>query len=191
MMPYEWWEENLPWALDRISEINKKIGKNGALNFLTNLVYSDARYTDLINKYASHPAFCLYTSWEPDTKRFGKKNKLFPRFLETLSSIKAEQKILDVILTKEVIALGPKYLIETFVPRGITDFSIKMLSPYGSGKEFFVHNMIDFKSMSDYLIELGRIKPSHITYTPQEEMLGSMFSGTSFQCNGNFYMTWQ
>lgn len=186
MMPFEWWESNLPFALDRIQRINKKIGRHGSLNFLTNLVYSDKRYTDLINQYANHPAFCLYTSWEPDTNRFGKNNKLFPKFLKTLESIKADQKILDVILTKTVIDMGPRYLIDTFVGRGITDFSIKMLSPYGSGKQFFKDNMIDFDSMSKYLIELGRIKPEHVTYTPQDEMMSSLFRGTSFQCNGNF-----
>lgn len=186
MMPFEWWEDNLPYALDRIRRINAMIGKSGALNFLTNLVYSDKRYTDLINRYANHPEFCLYTSWEPDTNRFGKNNKLFPKFLNTLESIKAEKKILDVILTRTVVEMGPKYLIDTFVHRGITDFSIKMLSPYGSGKEFFKSNMIDFKSMSDYLVELGRIKPDFVTYTPEDEMLSSLFRGSSFQCNGNF-----
>lgn len=186
MMPFAWWEENLPYALGKITEINKKIGKSGALNFLTNLVYSDKRYTDLINEYANHPAFCLYTSWEPDTNRFGKNNKLFPKFLKTLESIKSDKKILDVILTRTVIEMGPQYLIDTFVGRGITDFSIKMLSPYGSGKQFFKENMIDFKSMSDYLIKLGKIKPDFVTYTPQDEMLSSLFRGTSFQCNGNF-----
>lgn len=190
MMPFEWWEENLPWALDRIDQINKMINSPmrnpGSLNFLTNLVYSDKRYTDLINEYGHHPCFSLYTSWEPDTRRFGKNNKLFPKFLETLEQINTEEKILDIILTKQVIEMGPEYLIDTFVSRGVTDFSIKMLSPYGSGKEFFKHNMIDFKSMSDYLRKLGRIKPDHVTYTPEEEMLSSLYRGTSFQCNGNF-----
>ncbi|MFK4132057.1 radical SAM protein [Pseudomonas luteola] len=186
MMPFAWWEENLPWALERISKINKKIGKAGSLNFLTNLVYSDKRYTDLINQYANHPAFCLYTSWEPDTGRFGKNNKLFPKFLKTLESIKADKKILDVILTKKVIEMGPEYLVDTFVSRGITDFSIKMLSPYGSGKDFFKWNMVDFDSMSEFLLKLDKIKPQHVTYTPQDEMMGSIHAGSSFQCNGNF-----
>ena len=190
MMPFEWWEENLPWALERIDQINKMINSPmrnpGSLNFLTNLVYADKRYTDLINEYGHHPCFSLYTSWEPDTRRFGKNNKLFPKFLETLEQINTEEKILDIILTKTVVEMGPQYLIDTFVSRGVTDFSIKMLSPYGSGKEFFKHNMIDFKAMSDYLRELGRIKPDHVTYTPEEEMLSSLYRGTSFQCNGNF-----
>lgn len=190
MMPFEWWEENLPWALDRIDQINKMINSPmrnpGSLNFLTNLVYADKRYTDLINKHGHHPCFSLYTSWEPDTQRFGKNNKLFPKFLKTLEEINTEEKILDVILTRTVVEMGPQYLIDTFVSRGVTDFSIKMLSPYGSGKEFFKHNMIDFKAMSDYLRELGRIKPDHVTYTPEEEMLSSLYRGTSFQCNGNF-----
>jgi len=186
MMPFEWWEENLPWALDWIHEFNLRHGLNGSLNFLTNLIYSDPRYTNLLNQYGDHPAFCLYTSWEPDTNRFGKNNKLYAKFKKTLGSIKARNKILDLILTKELIQLGPQWVLDEFVPLGITDFSIKMLSPYGSGKGFFEPNMIDFKSMTDYLIELGRLKPSHVTYTPQDEMQSSLFRGTSFQCNGNF-----
>jgi radical SAM protein with 4Fe4S-binding SPASM domain len=186
MMPFEWWEEMLPWALDRISKINKKLKNPGSLNFLTNLIYVDQRYTALFNQYADHPAFCLYTSWEPDTDRFGKRSQLYQRWKETLLSINAKNKILDIILTKKVIELGASHLVDEFVPLGITDFSIKMLSPYGSGKSFFTPNMIDFASMRDFLIELDKVKPAHITYTPQEEMMSSIYRGTSFQCNGNF-----
>jgi len=186
MMPFEWWERQLPWTLDRIEQINKGLRIPGSLNFLTNLIYADKRYTDLFNQYADHPVFCLYTSWEPDTERFGKRNQLFKRFYETLCSIKAKQKILDIILTKEVIAIGAERILEMFLPAGITDFSVKMISPYGSGKAFFEPNQPQFHEMTEFFKDMHRLKPAHITFTPQEEMLSSLMKGTSFQCNGNF-----
>lgn len=186
MMPFEWWERQLPWTLDRIEQINKGLRIPGSLNFLTNLIYADKRYTDLFNKYGDHPAFCLYTSWEPDTERFGKRNQLFKRFYDTLCSINAKQKILDIILTKEVIAIGAKRILDMFLPAGITDFSVKMISPYGSGKAFFEPNQPQFHEMTQFFKDMHRLKPAHITFTPQEEMLSSLMKGTSFQCNGNF-----
>lgn len=186
MMPFEFWERQLPWTLDRITQINQGLRYPGSLNFLTNLIYKDQRYTRLFNEYADHPAFCLYTSWEPDTHRFGKRNQLFQRFYDTLSSIKAKQKILDVILTKSVIEMGAERILDLFLPAGITDFSMKMISPYGSGKAFFEPNMIDFAAMTEFFRDMERLKPANITFTPQEEMLSTLMRGTSFQCNGNF-----
>lgn len=186
MMPFEWWERQLPWALDRIAQINTKLRSPGSLNFLTNLIYSDKRYTGLLNEYAEHPAFALYTSWEPDTERFGKRNQLFNKFYKTLTSLTAKNKILDIILTKEIIAMGAEKVLDLFVPAGITDFSMKMISPYGSGKAFFEPNMTDFQSMTQFFRDMNRLKPAHVTFTPQEEMLSSLYKGGSFQCNGNF-----
>lgn len=186
MMPFEWWDRQLPWALDRIEQINKKLRSPGSLNFLTNLIYSDKRYTGLLNEYANHPSFALYTSWEPDTERFGKRNQLFKKFYATLESLEAKNKILDIILTKEVISMGAQKVLDLFVPAGITDFSMKMISPYGSGKAFFEPNMTDFQSMTDFFRDMNRLKPKHVTFTPQEEMLSSLYKGGSFQCNGNF-----
>lgn len=185
MMPFEWWQEMLPYALDRVAQINKRIKVPGALNFLTNLIYSDQRYTALFNLYGDHPCFNLYTSWEPDTDRFGKRNQLFERFKKTLAEINTK-KTLDVILTKEVVRLGPQYILDTFIPLGITDFSIKQLSPFGSGKAFFSQSMIDFKLMSEFLLDFSRLKPEGISFTPEEEMMSSLYNGTSYQCNGNF-----
>lgn len=187
LMPFEWWEEMLPWMLDRINEFNKRLKIPGSLNFLTNMMLKDMRYIDLFNEYGDHPAFCLYTSWEPDTKRFGSRNKLFPKFQDNLKKLKLRQLILDIIMTKEVCELGGKWVIDTFVPLGVTDFSCKMLSPYGSGKKFFEKGMTDFASMSKFLEELDIHKPDHVTYTPSEEALSAAYRGTSFQCNGNFY----
>lgn len=186
MMPFDWWNRQLPWSLERIEGINKGLRSPGSMNFLTNLIYTDARYTDLFNEYGHHPAFCLYTSWEPDTERFGKRNQLFDRFYKTLCSIDAREKILDIILTKEIIKIGAERVLEMFVPAGITDFSMKMISAYGSGKAFFDPNMEEFHLMSEFFKDMHRLKPSHVTFTPQEEMLSSLVRETSFQCNGNF-----
>ena len=186
MMPFEWWEKQLPWTLDRITKINEGLRDPGSLNYLTNLIYTDKRYTDLFNKYGHHPYFCLYTSWEPDTERFGKRNQLFNRFYETLKSIDAREKILDIILTKATIEIGAERILDMFLPAGVTDFSIKMISPYGSGKAFFEPNQPTFEQMTQFFMDMDRLKPKHITFTPQEEMLSSVMKSTSFQCNGNF-----
>jgi MoaA/NifB/PqqE/SkfB family radical SAM enzyme len=187
MMPFEWWEEVLPYMLERVEAFNKRLKNPGSMNFITNLMIQDGRYFDLFNKYANHPAFSLYTSWEPDTRRFGARNKLFPKFLENLERLKLPRITLDVIMTKAVMELGGAYVVDTFVSRGVTDFSCKMLSPYGSGKAFFQPNMTTFEEMSKFLGELEAAKPAHVTYTPGDEMLSSLFRGSSFQCNGNFY----
>lgn len=187
MMPFEFWEEMLPYTLDRIERINKFCEKRGSLNFLTNLIYKDKRYTDLFNQYGEHDLFCLYTSWEPDTNRFGNNDKMYPRFKETLASINAREKILDIILTKSVCEMEPEAIIEEFDSLGITDYSIKQLSPYGSGKEFFKHNMVSFDKMSEFLVKFYHAKNRrNATFTPLEEMYGAMSHGTAFQCNGNF-----
>ena len=186
MMPFDWWSKELPWALDRIAQFNQKLRNPGSLNFLTNLIYKDKRYTGLLNEYANHPAFCLYTSWEPDTNRFGKRNQLFEMFYNNLCSIAAPRKTLDIILTRKIIEIGPRQILDMFVDAGITDFSMKMISPYGSGEAFFEPNMPTFQEMTDFFIEFDSLKPEWVTFTPQEEMVSSLYRGNSYQCNGNF-----
>lgn len=187
MMPFEFWEEMLPYTLERIERINQFTQKKGALNFLTNLIYKDKRYTELFNKYGDHELFCLYTSWEPDTNRFGNNDKLLPKFKEVLGSITAKEKILDIILTKTVVEMDPEDIIKEFGALGITDYSIKQLSPYGSGKEFFKHNMVSFDAMADFLLRFEKASEKlGGSFTPMEEMLGAHSHGTAFQCNGNF-----
>ena len=187
MMPIAFWEELLPWSLDKVSYLNKKYGAFGSLNFLTNLIFSDKKYIDLFNKYGDHPFFTLYTSWEPDTNRFGANNKLFPQFLTTLSKLKVQKITLDLILTKGLVAFGAKKVLDLFLPYGVTDFSIKMLSPFGSGKDFINHNMTSFKDMADFILEFKKLAPPHITFTPVNEMQTTLHKGQTFQCNGNFY----
>lgn len=189
-LPVEYWERNLPYALNRCREFNAGFKTPGSINVLTNLIFANDKhrgeYVDLFNKYGDWPEMAIYTSWEPDTNRFGKNLKLMAPWAETVRSINARQKILDVILTKTTVAMGPDYLLETFLPLGITDFSIKMISPYGSGRTFWQPNMVSFKEMSDYLCRLFDIAPPGITFTPADEMSGAVFRGTSYQCIGNF-----
>lgn len=196
MMPFEWWEEMLPIALDQIAEVNKltkaKGGREGGLNFLSNLIYKDKRYTELFRKYKDHPLFFLYTSWEPDTNRFGNKDKMYPKFISTLEQIGSKRIILDLILTKTLITINPKDILETFTQLGVNDFSIKMLSPFGSGKEFFKNNMTDFHKMASWVQELKTVSKGvivgdrEIRMTPINELEGSLWEGSAFQCNGGF-----
>ena len=126
-LPVEYWQENLPYALDQCADFNRELKTPGAINVLSNLIFSDERkrrdYLDLFGKYGQRPEMCLYTSWEPETNRFGKNMALFERWKETVSDAQVNQKILDVILTRTVVELGPEYLLETFLPLGIKDFS--------------------------------------------------------------------
>lgn len=189
-LPVEYWQENLPYALDQCADFNKVLKTPGSINVLSNLIFSDERkrrdYLDLFAKYGERDEMCLYTSWEPETNRFGKNMALFDRWKETVKEANVRQKILDVILTRTVVELGPEYLLETFLPLGIKDFSIKMISPFGSGRTFWQPNMVEFERMSDYLTRLFEIIPQGITFTPADEMSSAVFRGTSYQCIGNF-----
>lgn len=189
-LPVEYWQENLPYALDQCADFNRVLKTPGAINVLSNLIFSDERkrrdYLDLFGKYGERAEMCLYTSWEPETNRFGKNMALFERWKETVKDAQVNQKILDVILTRAVVELGPEYLLETFLPLGIKDFSIKMISPFGSGRTFWQPNMIEFERMSSYLSRLFEIVPKGITFTPADEMSSAVFRGTSYQCIGNF-----
>lgn len=189
-LPVEYWQENLPYALQQCRSFNRMLKTPGSINVLSNLIFSDERkredYLALFNKYGDWPEMALYTSWEPDTNRFGKNMALFDAWKETVKAAKVQEKILDVILTKTTVALGPEYLLETFLPLGVTDFSIKMISPYGSGRSFWQPNMVEFKAMSDYLCRLFDIAPEGISFTPADEMSSAVFRGTSYQCIGNF-----
>lgn len=189
-LPVEYWQENLPYALDQCADFNRVLKTPGAINVLSNLIFSDERkrrdYLDLFGKYGERAEMCLYTSWEPETNRFGKNMALFERWKETVKDAQVNQKILDVILTRTVVELGPEYLLETFLPLGIKDFSIKMISPFGSGRTFWQPNMIEFERMSSYLSRLFDIVPKGITFTPADEMSSAVFRGTSYQCIGNF-----
>lgn len=189
-LPVEYWQENLPYALDQCRDFNRVLKTPGSINVLSNLIFSDERkrrdYLDLFGRYGDRDEMCLYTSWEPETNRFGKNMALFERWKETVQAAQVKQKILDVILTRTTVDMGPEYLLETFLPLGIKDFSIKMISPYGSGRTFWQPNMVEFERMSDYLSRLFDLIPEGITFTPADEMSGAVFRGTSYQCIGNF-----
>ncbi len=188
MMPFEFWQQMLPWTMDRIDRFNKEhnLWIDGNLNFLTNLIWSDKRYLGLIQEHAKHPLFTLYTSFEPDTNRFGKNNKLLNTWADRLSSIDANNKAVDLILTKGLIDFGAQRVVDLLLPLGVDDFSIKMLSPFGSGKVFFDNNMTPFKRMEDFVIEIATLLPSGITFTPGVEIEHAFINGKSVQCNGNF-----
>lgn len=191
LMPFEWWEKNLPYLLNEIKNINETYGTRGNLNFLTNLIIKDERFLFLFNKYGKHPNFSLYTSWEPDTERFGKNNEKLVIWENNLKKlVNVREKILDIIFTKKIISLGAKYIFDNFTKLGITDFSFKMISPFGSGKTFYDDNMCSFEDIENFLLDFREINinsKKNITFTPMEEILNSFYNNKSFQCNGNFY----
>lgn len=188
MMPFDFWQEMLPWSLDRIERFNKEhhLWINGHLNFLTNLIWADKRYLGLLKEYAKHPLFTLYTSFEPDTNRFGKNHKRLNAWSDRLASIDTNNKAVDLMLTKGLIDFGAQQVIDLLLPLGVDDLSIKMLSPFGSGKSFFDHNMTSFKKMAAFVLEIATLLPQSITFTPGVEIEHAFISGKSVQCNGNF-----
>ncbi len=95
-MPVEFWRRNLPFALEQCRDFNAQLKTPGSVNVLSNLIFSDQRrradYIDLFNQYGDWPEMCVYTSWEPETNRFGKRDKLMPAWRETVSALKVRQR---------------------------------------------------------------------------------------------------
>ena len=185
LLPFSWWETMLPWTLERIGQFNRRFRDEGVLHFLTNLMYPDSRYTGLLNEFGHHPLLCIYTSWEPDTGRFGLNNKLLGRFLDRLKSIDSHHKTVNIMLSKETIKFGAERILDMFVPLGVTDFSMQMINPFGSGKDYFKKNNPSYLQMSEFIIDFHRAKPFEISFTPVEEMFNSLHSGSITQWNGN------
>lgn len=79
-MPIDYWQRNLPYALSQCRDFNLNLKTPGSVNVLSNLIFSDdqrrADYVDLFNQYADWPEMAVYTSWEPETNRFGKRDVL-------------------------------------------------------------------------------------------------------------------
>lgn len=186
LMPYEFWEEMLPYTLERMKEINQLTKGGGTLMFTTNCIFKDKRYIDLLNRYSHDPLLILFTSWEPDTDRFGKRGGLFKRFCENVKAINTQEKTLNLILTQGLVDVGAKYVTELIDEIGITNVSIEQLSPFGSGKSFFDGNMTTFGQMSDFLIELRALLPKNIEMSPYNEFVDSIELGKPFSFTGNY-----
>lgn len=186
MMPYEFWEEMLPFAIERCTYMNETYGLRGDVNFVSNLMFRDKRYAELLSKAGQENNFFLYFSWEPDTGRYGTNNKLEPKFLENLSKINAKNITLGSVFTRGVINMGAKAIMDKFRPYGITDSSIEMLSPLGSGKKFFEENDVKFNEITNFYRELKSLKLRDMQCTPFEEMQNAFDRGAPLQCDGNY-----
>ncbi|WP_210498839.1 hypothetical protein [Vibrio crassostreae] len=185
-MPFEFWEEALPYALEQSAQINKKFKTVGDVNFITNMIIRDDRYFNLFNECAKkYDNFYLYVSWEPDTGRFGNKNKLEPKFLSNLKKLNVKNLTLGTVFTNGLIDLGAKGFIDKFKDIPLSDLSVEMLSPFGDGKSFWHRNKVTFKQMSQFFIDLEKLSPSFV-YSPKEEMMKSLTSGTPIHCDGNY-----
>lgn len=155
LMPYEFWESNLPWTLDRISELNDA-GIQTEFTFCSNLMWRDDRYLDLLRAHKHHPAMDIAISFEgPESGRFGRNMAIFPKFLSRIEAL-GDCNMLNLVLImgQGIIDLGPQYIIDTFVKRGITDVTCDMIFPWGSGKAYFEQYQPQYEEVARFIAEL-------------------------------------
>lgn len=187
MMPLEFWERNLPWTLRRMAAWEQDYEAEAALIWCTNLIFKDDGYIELLNRMGREfgDGFDLFVPWEPDTNRFKKDLKLLPRYLQTLAAITdVQRKTLCVTMSRAVVEQGPEFIVETFIPHGITDVSCDMLYPAGSGKTYF-QRTCTYGQVADYLIQLRELLPAHIELSPLVEMESASRTLTHYHYPGN------
>ena len=183
LMPFEYWEWLLPYAIERTKEISRKSGVMGNVNIYTNLFFKDHRYYDLLKKYIDDPVFVLLTSWEPDTERLGKKNELLPEFKRRITEIGVKE--LSITLTDGVIEMGAQAVYDIFSKElGITNYGFELLSLTGIAS-FNPHYRTHFKKVSDFMIDFDNVKEDHVGLSPSAEMMESMYKGSSLVFDGS------
>lgn len=185
-MPYEFWEKMLPFAIDQHEKISDEFGTFADLHWCTNMIIQDRRYIDLFNEHKNPKWWEIYSSWEPDTGRFGKNDKLYPRFIKTSKEVE-KRKALNLVPSKGLIATPFEKVIEVMIDGGFSDISSNMLFPYGSGEAFFNENQPTFEAVSDFYIHMSKEinKTPGLTASPWEEVVGSLVAGNGFNINGN------
>lgn len=185
-MPYEFWEKMLPFAIDQHEKFSDEFGIFTDLYWCTNMIIQDRRYIDLFNEHKNTKWWAIYSSWEPDTGRFGKNDKLYPRFIKTAKEVE-KSKTLNLVPSKGLIATPFEKVIEVMTDGGFSDISSNMLFPYGSGEAFFNENQPTFEAVSDFYIHMSKEinKIPGLTASPWEEVVGSLVAGEGFNLNGN------
>lgn len=155
LMPFEFWSRNLPWTLDRMSEVSAG-GREADFTFCTNLMWRDPRYLDLFREYRSHPRMELAVGFEgPESGRFGRNMAILPKFLSRLEAIgQCNMLTLILVMGRGVISAGPQYIIDTFAPRGVTDISCDMIFPWGSGAAYFDRYQPQYEEVARFIAEL-------------------------------------
>ncbi len=187
MMPLEFWKRNLPWTLERMATWDGLYDCEAALIWCTNLIFRDEGYIGLLNEMGERfgKGLDLFVPWEPDTNRFKKDFKLLPRYLRTLAAITGiKRKTLCVTMSRAVIEQGPQFLVDTFLPHGITDITCDMLYPSGSGKSYF-QRTCTYGHVSEYLLELHSLLPESVELSPLVEMEAACKTLTHYHYPGN------
>lgn len=186
-MPFEYWEKLLPYSIEKHHHFRELTGKTASLAWCTNMIFQDDRYFDLILAHKGDPNWGVFIPWEPDTNRFGTRNKLYPRYLKNLDRIKEASKTLNIIPTKMVIKMPIEDLVKVIQDGKFCDISCDMLYPYGSGKSFFDEHQPTFGQVSDFYIRITEAlqKINGVTISPWDEVSGSLMTGKGFNLNGN------
>ncbi|WP_116893057.1 radical SAM protein [Pseudomonas savastanoi] len=176
LMPFEFWQRNLPWTLDRITELNDA-GIQTEFTFCSNLMWKDERYLELLRAYRHHPAMDIAISFEgPESGRFGRNMAIFPKFLSRIEAL-GDCNMLNLVLImgQGIINLGPQYIIDTFVKRGITDVTCDMVFPWGSGKAYFDQYQPLYADVARFIAELTELgKPYGLTVDHLDDMRKSL-----------------
>lgn len=176
LMPFEFWERNLPWTLDRVSELNDA-GIQTEFTFCSNLMWRDERYLELLRAHKHHPAMDIAISFEgPESGRFGRNMAIFPKFLKRIEAL-GDCNMLNLVLImgQGIIDLGPQYIIDTFVKRGITDVTCDMVFPWGSGKAYFDQHQPQYAEVARFIAELTDLgRPYGLTVDHLDDMQKSL-----------------
>ena len=176
LMPFEFWERNLPWTLDRVSELNDA-GIQTEFTFCSNLMWRDERYLELLRAHKHHPAMDIAISFEgPESGRFGRNMAIFPKFLKRIEAL-GDCNMLNLVLImgQGIIDLGPQYIIDTFVKRGITDVTCDMVFPWGSGKAYFDQHQPQYADVARFIAELTDLgRPYGLTVDHLDDMQKSL-----------------
>lgn len=176
LMPFEFWERNLPWTLDQITDLNGS-GTQTEFTFCTNLMWRDERYLGLLREHRHHPAMDIAISFEgPESGRFGRNMAIFPKFLSRIEAL-GDCNMLNLVLImgQGVIDLGPQYIIDTFVKRGITDVTCDMVFPWGSGKAYFERHQPRYADVARFIADLTDLgQPYGLTVDHLDDMRKSL-----------------
>ena len=186
MMPYEFWEVMVPFALEQHEALENVLGRKSTLLWCTNLMIKDERYFDLINKYKNHPSWSLFIPWEPDTNRFGKGNKLFKRYWDSVQKIEAK-KAFNFIPTKMVTEMPFQEIEKLIYDGGFSDISCDMLYPFGSGESFFDSHQPTFDIVSSFYKKLSAAFANNKAFdvSPWDEYTACLLDDASLNINGN------
>jgi len=176
LMPFEFWQRNLPWVLGQVDDLNR-VGIQTEFTFCSNLMWKDDRYLGLLREFKDHPAMDIAIPFEgPESGRFGKGMAILPKYLERIEAL-GDCNMLNLVLVmgQGLIDLGPQYIIDTFVKRGVTDATCDMIFPWGSGKAYFEKAQPQYRDVANYIATLSKLgEPYGLTVDHLDDMRKSL-----------------